>query len=254
MLRKIAHPQVYKTTVRRMAGSDAAAATESSNKKAVLQLVRFDPENNHSRVESYEYDKHHNYMVLDLLTAVKAHQDPTLAFRASCCEGVCGSCAMNINGVNSLACVTFASEHTTVGPLPNFPVIKDFVVDLRHFFGQYAFIRPFVRNANLHRNQINGIVERYNNVARLINGVSPKEGAILGTKERQHTVITETEVISLLRIADALCASGNVTHLISTLRKMEACGVELDNAKTIQLIEEALKNHSAAAGKSQKIA
>lgn len=242
MLRKVS-PLPYKTTVRRFAATDAAAAP-AAGKKAVLQMVRFDPERNASRVESYEYDKHHDYMVLDLLIAVKSHQDPTLAFRSSCCEGVCGSCAMNINGVNSLACITFAQHHTTVAPLPNFPVIKDFVVDLRHFFQQYAFIRPFVRNANLNRSQIDGINQRYENVARVLNGMSPSESKYVTQMDVKPPVL-QSEVLALLRLADALVESGNVTQLVSTLERLEGLGVALDGPKTVEMIETGLKNHAA---------
>ena len=244
MLRKVgARP--YKTMVRRLAATDAAA--EAHGKKAVLQLVRFDPETNFSRVESYEYDKHHDYMVLDLLIAVKAHQDPTLAFRSSCCEGVCGSCAMNINGINSLACITFAQHVTTVGPLPNFPVIKEFVVDLRHFFQQYAYIRPFVRNANLHRNKVDGIVERYNNIARALSGVSPAEGRAMDALQEEIASIqrSETTIAALLRIADAAVDAGNATQVVSVLERVEKCGVTLDPVKVTELLERALKNYAA---------
>ncbi|KAG5478976.1 hypothetical protein CUR178_05558 [Leishmania enriettii] len=244
MLRKVV-PRPYKTMVRRMAATDAAVEPRSN--KAVLQLVRFDPETNSSRVESYEYDKHHEYMVLDLLIAVKAHQDPTLAFRSSCCEGVCGSCAMNINGINSLACITFAQNVTTVAPLPNFPVMKDFVVDLRHFFQQYAYIRPFVRNANLHRSQVDSIVERYNNVARVLSGVSPAEGQAMEKAQKEAASVQkkETTLAALLRIADAAVDAGNVTQALSVLEKVEQQGVVLDATKVTELLERALKNFAA---------
>lgn len=247
MLRKVA-PRPYKTMVRRMAATEAAAAAHES--KAVLQLVRFDPETNSSRVESYEYDKHHDYMVLDLLIAVKAHQDPSLAFRSSCCEGVCGSCAMNINGINSLACITFAQHVTTVAPLPNFPVIKDFVVDLRHFFQQYAFIRPFVRNANLHRNRIDGIVERYNTISRVLTGVSPAEGRVMMELAQEAAVgdeATQTAIQSLLRLTDALVDSGNATQLLAVLERVEQLGVVLDNSRVAELVEKTLLNYAAKA-------
>lgn len=237
MFRKVAS-RPYKTMVRRMTATDAAPAASN---KAVLQLVRFDPERNASRVESYEYDKHHDYMVLDLLIALKAHQDPTLAFRSSCCEGVCGSCAMNINGINSLACITFAQHLTTVAALPNFPVIKDFVVDLRHFFQQYAFIRPFVRNANLFRSQIDGINSRYQSIARVLNGSSPEEAARTPALPEELPT-AKTEVHTILRLADALCDAGNVTHLVSALERLEELGIALDNAKVAQLIEKAIGN------------
>ena len=172
-MRRFIRSSVYKSKVVR-AGSAAAAPSDD---KAILQLIRFDPSNNTQRIESYEFDKKQDFMVLDLLTAVKAHQDPTLAFRASCCEGVCGSCAMNINGINSLACITFASQVTTVGPLPNFPVIKDFVVDLRGFFRQYEYIRPFVRNVNLPQCHIDNIYSRYSDACKTLLGSNAEEAA-----------------------------------------------------------------------------
>ncbi|KAH9593460.1 Succinate dehydogenase/fumarate reductase N-terminal [Trypanosoma melophagium] len=235
MLRKIANP--YKVSIRR-----CAATAPETGSKAILRLIRYDPVTNEKRVESYEYDRHHEYMVLDLITAVKAHQDPTLAFRASCCEGVCGSCAMNINGINSLACITFSQHVTTVGPLPNFPVIKDFVVDLRHFFRQYAYIRPFVRNSNLDRSRVDSIMARYNSVSKAIHGVSPHEEATR-TKLAPHAGV-QTEVIAMLRLADALREAGDVSHLVHVLTALEERGVALDQEKLRKLMEETLQNHS----------
>lgn len=226
----------YKTAVRRPAATDAAA--DANSKKAVLQLIRFDPEKNNTRVESYEYDKHHDYMVLDLLIAVKAHQDPTLAFRSSCCEGVCGSCAMNINGINSLACITFAQHVTTVGPLPNFPVIKDMVVDLRHFFQQYSFIRPFVRNANLHRNRIDGIVNQYSAISKSLNGVLPNAGCCAHpTKGPQGTTLS-----ALFQLADAAAKAGDVSGMLAALEELESHGV----AMPASTVEEYVKTATAA--------
>ncbi|RNF20598.1 electron transfer protein [Trypanosoma cruzi] len=235
MLRKITTP--YKISVRRT----TSTAPEATSKKAILRLIRFDPTTNRQRIESYEYDKQHEYMVLDLITAVKAHQDPTLAFRASCCEGVCGSCAMNINGINSLACITFSQQVTTVGPLPNFPVIKDFVVDLRHFFRQYAQIRPFVRNTNLDRSRVENIIERYDTIRKVIYGVSPHGIHTDSDVPRGGNV--ETEVVGLLRLLDAISEAGNVTHLVSTLEELEAKGVQFDQAKVKELIETTLRKH-----------
>lgn len=268
----------YKTVVRRFAASEAAGAIKS--KKAILQLIRFDPEKNNTRVETYEYDKHHDYMVLDLLIAVKAHQDPTLAFRSSCCEGVCGSCAMNINGVNSLACISFAQDVTTVGPLPNFPVIKDMVVDLRYFFQQYAFTRPFVRNVNLSRNRIDGIVDRYNTFSWVMHGINPADAktamlksgssraaalpsttttssaaaaakadgaAATATQQEQPPRRVESEVLSMMRLAEALCEAGNVTQLVAALERVERYGIILDGKRVVELLEKAVANHAAKA-------
>lgn len=245
MLRKISNSAVnstYKTSVKRLAGSQVSSAAERG--KAVLQLIRFDPEKNGTRIESYEYDKHHDYMVLDLLTAVKAHQDPSLAFRSSCCEGVCGSCAMNINGINSLACITFAQHVTTVGPLPNFPVIKDFVVDLRHFFQQYSFIRPFVRNTLLHRSRVDGIVDRYHALSKSIHNVSPEkanfklrlEGEHLATSPHQHeTVLPVTS--ALAQLLEVATKAGSVRHTLLILEALEKRGVQISPETVKKYVE-----------------
>ncbi|KAG8349166.1 hypothetical protein TRVL_00037 [Trypanosoma vivax] len=233
MLRKI--PNMYKVSIRR----GAFSAPASDSKKAILRIIRFDPETNKQRVESYEYDRHQDYMVLDLITALKAHQDPTLAFRASCCEGVCGSCAMNINGVNSLACITFSQKVTTVGPLPNFPVIKDLVVDLRHFFRQYAFIRPFVRNVNLDRSRVENVMERYNAITKAIHGVGAHSEV---TVPEQPPVGHPSDVVALLQLLDAVRDSGSVTNLVRTLEMLESRGMKLNQEKVKQLIEETLES------------
>ena len=151
-----------------------AAAPQKTSVEGVLQVARFDPATNTQRIDSFKYSKSNEYMVLDLLVAVKAHQDPSLAFRASCCEGVCGSCAMNINGINSLACITYASQVTTVFPLPNFPVLKDLVVDIKNYFRQYEFIRPYTRNHNRHRFHIHNIYTEYKKSLAALYGSKSK--------------------------------------------------------------------------------
>ena len=80
-------------------------------------------------------------MVLDALIHIKDEVDSTLTFRRSCREGICGSCAMNINGINTLACTQAVSDlrgDVAVYPLPHLPVVKDLVPDLTHFYAQYA--------------------------------------------------------------------------------------------------------------------
>lgn len=87
-------------------------------------------------------------MVLDALEAIKV-QDPTLTFRRSCGEGVCGSDGMNINGKNRLACVQPFSELSqpiVLRPLPGFPVIRDLIVDLELFYTQLKSVSPFLQN------------------------------------------------------------------------------------------------------------
>ncbi len=87
-------------------------------------------------------------MVLDALLKIKNEIDPGLTFRRSCREGICGSCAMNIGGTNSLACTklieSFKGKPITITPLPHMQVIKDLVPDLSHFYKQYASIKPWL--------------------------------------------------------------------------------------------------------------
>lgn len=85
-------------------------------------------------------------MILHALEALK-EQDPTLGFRRSCGEGVCGSDGMNINGKNRLACMTSLTDlpdHLILRPLPGFPVIRDLIVDMTQFFEQYGKATPFL--------------------------------------------------------------------------------------------------------------
>jgi len=86
-------------------------------------------------------------MMLDVLFKIKDEQDTSLSFRRSCREGICGSCAMNINGRNTLAClckVDRAEAITKVAPLPHMHVIRDLVVDMSNFYAQYKSIRPYL--------------------------------------------------------------------------------------------------------------
>ncbi|MBM4222935.1 MAG: succinate dehydrogenase iron-sulfur subunit [Gammaproteobacteria bacterium] len=87
-------------------------------------------------------------MLLDALEALK-EIDPTIAFRRSCGEGVCGSDAMNVNGKNRLACITplhELSDPVTIRPLPSFPVIRDLVVDMKQFYQNYEKVQPYLQS------------------------------------------------------------------------------------------------------------
>ena len=86
-------------------------------------------------------------MVLDILNKIKAEIDPSLTFRKSCREGVCGSCAMNVDGVNTLACqkhIEECSDEINIYPLPHMKVVKDLVVDLKKAFEQFKSIKPWL--------------------------------------------------------------------------------------------------------------
>ena len=114
-----------------------------------LRVYRWDPdEGGAPRMDEYVLDEAQcGPMVLDALIALKNEVDSSLTFRRSCREGICGSCAMNIDGHNRLACTHGLSEcarEITIRPLPHMPVIKDLVPDLSHFYAQYASIKPWL--------------------------------------------------------------------------------------------------------------
>ena len=115
-----------------------------------FRIYRFDPESGQNpRYDTYQVDMATcGPMVLDALIKIKNEIDPTLTFRRSCREGICGSCAMNIDGVNTLAC-TRATEDVKgtvkIYPLPHMPVIKDLVPDLTNFYAQYASVKPWLQ-------------------------------------------------------------------------------------------------------------
>ena len=88
-------------------------------------------------------------MVLDALFKIKNEQDSTLTFRRSCREGICGSCSMNIDGKNNLACLSRidpdCSKETKIYPLPHMYVVKDLVPDMTNFYAQYKSIEPWLK-------------------------------------------------------------------------------------------------------------
>ena len=96
-------------------------------------------------------------MVLDALIKIKDNDDGTLAFRRSCREGICGSCAMNINGKNTLACLTPIEEKMSIYPLPHMPIIKDLVSDMTNFYEQYKEIKPYLISNKNSNNEIEHI-------------------------------------------------------------------------------------------------
>jgi len=124
-------------------------AANGAKKTRTFKVYRFNPETGgNPQWDTFvlDADKCGN-MVLDALITIKNEVDSTLTFRRSCREGVCGSCAMNIDGRNTLACTKAldeVGEKVTVAPLPHMPVIKDLVPDLSTFYAQYASIEPWL--------------------------------------------------------------------------------------------------------------
>ena len=117
-----------------------------------VEVYRYNPEQDKKpHMQSYEIDTEgKDLMVLDVLELLKA-QDPSLTFRRSCREGVCGSDGMNMNGKNGLACVTSLSETVRgnkliLRPLPGLPVIRDLIVDMSQFYAQYEKVQPYLQN------------------------------------------------------------------------------------------------------------
>ena len=133
------------------AGKVWPVPVEASQPKC-FKIYRWNAETGaNPRLDSYEIDLDDcGPMVLDALIKIKAEIDPTLTFRRSCREGICGSCAMNINGGNSLACTTSIAEikrDVRIYPLPHLRVIRDLVPDLSHFFAQHASIMPWLETS-----------------------------------------------------------------------------------------------------------
>ncbi|KAI4218601.1 MAG: hypothetical protein LQ349_008645 [Xanthoria aureola] len=127
--------------------------TKSENAKTkTFHVYRWSPDHptEKPKMQSYTLDLNKTGpMVLDALIRIKNEVDPTLTFRRSCREGICGSCAMNIDGVNTLACLcripTDTTHQTRIYPLPHTYVVKDLVPDLTQFYKQYKSIQPFLQ-------------------------------------------------------------------------------------------------------------
>ncbi|KAK0729021.1 alpha-helical ferredoxin [Apiosordaria backusii] len=126
-------------------------ASENANLKT-FQIYRWNPDqpSEKPKMQSYTLDLNKTGpMVLDALIRIKNEIDPTLTFRRSCREGICGSCAMNINGTNTLACLCRIPNEDKadmkIYPLPHTYVVKDLVPDLTQFYKQYKSIKPYLQ-------------------------------------------------------------------------------------------------------------
>lgn len=136
----------------RTSATAAAAKTQDSPRMKKFSIYRWDPEKKGKLPSMQIYEVNLNEcgpMVLDALIKIKNDIDPTLTFRRSCREGICGSCAMNINGGNHLACLSKIDENlsktTRIYPLPHMFVVKDLVPDMNNFYAQYRSIEPYLK-------------------------------------------------------------------------------------------------------------
>jgi succinate dehydrogenase / fumarate reductase, iron-sulfur subunit len=134
----------------RMAEGKIWPRPDGATRVKEFRIYRWDPDTGaNPRIDTYYVDRDDcGPMVLDGIIWIKAKIDPTLTFRRSCREGICGSCAMNIDGSNTLACTKGMDEVSgavKLYPLPHMPVIKDLVPDLTRFYAQHASVEPWLQ-------------------------------------------------------------------------------------------------------------
>jgi succinate dehydrogenase / fumarate reductase iron-sulfur subunit len=141
-------------TLLKNSGIDQGKTWKASSEASLIKnfdIYRWNPdEGQNPRLDHFELNPAlFGPMVLDALIYIKNHIDSTLTFRRSCREGICGSCAMNIDGTNTLACLKPIDDikaSVKLYPLPHMPVVKDLVPDLTHVFAQYASIKPWLQS------------------------------------------------------------------------------------------------------------
>jgi len=134
----------------KMTGGKSWPASDGAGQPREFRIYRWNPDDDaNPRVDTYSVDLETcGPMVLDALIKIKTEIDPTLTFRRSCREGICGSCAMNIDGTNTLACTKGIDEikgPVAIYPLPHLEVVKDLVPDLTNFYAQHQSIEPWLK-------------------------------------------------------------------------------------------------------------
>jgi succinate dehydrogenase / fumarate reductase iron-sulfur subunit len=150
LLKRFPVPRNFKVAPEsRIEKGRAWPAPAGATRVKAFDIYRYDPEaERNPRIDTFEVDLDDcGPMALDALIWIKNKIDSTLTFRRSCREGVCGSCAMNMDGTNWLACTRFISDMSTsatIFPLANLPIIKDLVPDTTHLFAQYEMIEPWL--------------------------------------------------------------------------------------------------------------
>lgn len=159
MIKSLKIPQFTAQLARRLKSTKVEVEVTQTKGKAgsnikYFKIYRWDPNQPGQKpyMSTYPVDLDEcGPMVLDALIKIKNEQDPSLTFRRSCREGICGSCAMNIDGGNTLACLCYidkATDATKINPLPHMYVVKDLVTDLSNFYDQYKSIKPWLQAKN----------------------------------------------------------------------------------------------------------
>jgi len=136
--------------------TDAPPAQAKAPLNKTFSIYRWDPDTPSKKPYLQDYTLDINScgpMILDALIKIKNEIDPTLTFRRSCREGICGSCAMNIDGCNTLACIAKierTNSKAKIYPLPHLYIVKDLVPDLTNFYKQYKSIEPYLKKKRSH--------------------------------------------------------------------------------------------------------
>ena len=126
----------------------------NTSKKLLTSVKIYRNNNGKTKLDNFQLNRNDfGPMVLDALIYIKNNIDSSLTFRRSCREGICGSCAMNINGKNTLACLTPMSDKLSIYPLPHMPIIRDLVSDMTNFYKQYKEIKPWLHSSKKDTNE-----------------------------------------------------------------------------------------------------
>lgn len=148
-------PQACKNVFRQVRGLHTSASQNAAARLKTFSIYRWNPDKPEEKPSMQDYKVDLNAcgpMVLDALIKIKNEVDPTLTFRRSCREGICGSCAMNIGGTNTLACIskidTNLNTSSKIYPLPHMYIVKDLVPDLTNFYNQYKSIQPWLQRGD----------------------------------------------------------------------------------------------------------
>ncbi|KAJ5689939.1 Succinate dehydrogenase iron-sulfur subunit [Penicillium macrosclerotiorum] len=150
--RPLFRPATFARSYATVESASVDPAASENPKMKTFKVYRWNPDTPSEKptMQSYQLDLNKTGpMMLDALIRIKNEMDPTLTFRRSCREGICGSCAMNIDGVNTLACLcripTDTASESRIYPLPHTYVVKDLVPDLTLFYKQYKSIKPYLQ-------------------------------------------------------------------------------------------------------------